>query len=306
MEKFKIADINQDVLPPDLHKGACYGITYAMADPNLRPYAPQNHGKQFFLNHKIFEYQRNQHDEQKDQGKLKRTRLTRKFFCIDPSQQAKAIITIAFQYLDKNLCLERYHSTIAHACYLSIRKNHTIRYMDPNHGAYLFNHLADFIAFYILTAEQSEIPYIRYQLAELVFDNHLKREPLKTLNGKWRSLLTGRKYPASDSFVSSLLYELMILSLIIQILSWACYSRHPSLCKILGGTLFTLAKLNGYSGLLGVPQYLQEKNHTFWNSKSPTLFSFNPTHAHPAHQQLKHDQPVDLQKDHFLTPQGSN
>ncbi|USQ12975.1 hypothetical protein J2N86_09700 [Legionella lytica] len=123
--------------------GECHGFTYAMANPKLSPY--KNPDMEIDLNQDVHNYQRFQSNRQKDQQSIKRTRLTRKYFCPAPLQQARQILNIAEKNKGKELFLSLKRVIGGHACYLSVQDDGKIRYMDPNYGAFLFHRAQDFI-----------------------------------------------------------------------------------------------------------------------------------------------------------------
>lgn len=177
-------------------KGMCLGLTYAMADPTLSPY--KNPGLPIVINQDVFNYQKNQNDRKNDQKRIKRTRTTMLHFCPNPENRAKQCYAFAKQHPGKEfmLGLENLVGCNNHACYLSWQED-GIKYMDPNHGAYLFKKEEDFVSFYVEAANYDKavgMSYHFYHLDELKVDDDLSLKESNTWMGMFRSLLTGKKY----------------------------------------------------------------------------------------------------------------
>ncbi len=285
--EYRIAKIKQSNLEKmGKSSGACYGFTYAMVDPELSPY--KNPDVIIDLNKEIHLYQKNQFVREKDQQAIKRTRLTREYFCPDSRQQAQQILNVAEKNKGKELYLERRCSAGGHACYLSVQNDGKIRYMDPNHGAYLFQSPNDFIDFYTIAAvkeKEAGADFRFYSLSELKCDKNLELTESKTWQGTMRTFLTGSKYRNNSLFsliVTSSIY--MTLGAVIgtgigAALGAAIGSVVPVIGTAIGtavgamvgsgiggvaGELLTImAYRRGHTGILSVPHLIQDNWHSF-------------------------------------------
>lgn len=181
-------------------KGECYGFTMSMADPDLSIYKKEGK-KQVRLNRDIHNYQKNQSDREKDQQKIKRTRLTIQRFCPSIKKQAEELYQFAKQHQGTELSINLEATNVGkHATYLHILPNGNIQYMDPNHGAFLFTSKAEFLFAYelIYTHQKNKYPNLTfkyYEISKLEEDTSGHKKESITLWGKIRTLLTGRKYP---------------------------------------------------------------------------------------------------------------
>ncbi|WP_133138031.1 hypothetical protein [Legionella rowbothamii] len=286
-EKFQspdylIAEIKQGKLyKMGMSAGECLGFTYSMANPTLSPY--DNPGRKIDLNQEIHNYQKFQADREKDQATIKYSRLTREHFCPDQEKQAKEILEFAEQHKGKDLYLSRRDSKNAHACYLSVRENGDIRYMDSNHGAYLFKNKQDFLDFYIAAAGKEKevgVDFRFYTISELKYDKDMSLQETKTFQGILRTLLTGTKYGdngALSYIVSSGVYMAIggglsggvgagigaLVGSVVPIVGTLIGATIGALIGAtvgitLGAGLTTIATSKGHVGLLGVPHLIQD------------------------------------------------
>ena len=285
--EYRIATVKQSNLEKmGKSRGECYGFTYAMVDPELSPY--KNPGITIDLNREIHRYQRNQFVREKDQQSIKRTRLTREYFCPDSRKQAQQILGVAEKNKGKELYLERRCSSGGHACYLSVQDDGKIRYMDPNHGAYLFQSQNDFIDFYTIAAvkeKEAGADFRFYSLSELKYDKNLELTESKTWQGTIRSFLTGSKY-RDNSLLSLIVTSSIYMALgavigtgIGAALGAAIGSAVPvigttigaavgaMLGSVIGGVagklLTTMAYRRGHTGILSIPHLIQDSWYSF-------------------------------------------
>lgn len=270
--QFKIARINQCIDYRMGNTAGCYGLSLAMADPRFSPYTAK---REVQFNQEIYNYQKYQRGREKDQGCMKRTRLTRWYFCADSTTQAEEILAIANQYKDKDLLLSLRDTRTkrAHACYLSIRSNGQIRYMNPNYGAYLFNHRDVFIAFVSRAAEKDDpdgfAPHF-YELSELQYDEKKLLQPVNTLQGVWRSILTGGKYSIHLTGISTILIQNALAISIGTGIGALIGCAMPAIGLIYAmcagaaiaffviQIIIVVAHANGHAGLLCIPHLILE------------------------------------------------
>ena len=268
-----------------LSRGECYGFTYAMVDPKLSPYKNPNVAPHF--NRKIHEYQKFQMDRNQDQAHIKRKRLTREYFCPDPQVQAEEIYTFAQKNQGKELGLMRRASAGSHANYICMEPNGRIRFMDPNHGAYLFNTKEEFKEFYVAAAKIDKsqgVQFKFYNIDELQDDRHNQLKESITWGGKIRSLLTGNKYNDNAQVsihVTGTAYALLgggigagvgaLLGSVVPIIGTIVGAVFGALLGATAGlALNWLAAKNGHMGLLGVPHYIRERWHSYTEKSSDT------------------------------------
>ena len=274
--------------------GECYGFTYAMVDPGISPY--KNSEKVIDLNQQIYNYQKNQIERNLDQGQVKRIRLTREHFCPNPRQQAEEILLFAEQNEEKELSLHRRSSVGLHASYISKQSDGKIRYMDPNHGVYLFKNQNDFIEFYIAAAQKDKqmgVDFHFYSLSQLQWDPDNQLSESISIMGKIRSLLTGSKYQdgAQPSTLVNQSAHFLAGAAIGAIIGGAVGSVLPiigttfgaAIGAMVGGIalreLSNIAKQNGHRGLLGIPHYIQDSLYQLkedFKEKLSNLFSSTP------------------------------
>lgn len=298
--EYRIAEIKQGQLYKlGLSPGECLGFTYSMAHPKLSPY--QNPGMKIDLTQQVHNYQKFQNNRSKDQGTIKRTRLTREHFNPNKEKQAKDILEYAEQHQGKELLLVRRGSVGAHACYLNIQDNGFIRYMDPNHGAYLFKNKQDFIDFYVVAAKKekkSGVDFRFYTLSELKYDEHNVLEESNTRRGILRTILTGAKYNDNRLFSNAITSGVSIAlgggigagigALIGSIVPGIGTVVGATIGAVVGGFLGNrldfLAHNQGHLGLLAVPHLIQD----IWQDlKEYTLDAIFPSPK-------KMDKPEDL------------
>ncbi len=192
-------------------KGACYGFTFSMADSAFNPYTTPQDIK---LNQTIHDYQTHQHDRINDQQKIKQTRIQGKRFCPSPQQRAEEFYQLANQNLGNHLCISLRTGGSLHAVYLSIQENGDIRYMDANHGAFLFKNKEDFIAAYRVMELWANAHWTFYEVSQLREDKNLEYQEIKTWTGKLRSFLTGAKYPGIGSNFIHVMDHLLLGSVV--------------------------------------------------------------------------------------------
>lgn len=263
---YKIAEIAQGSMPAlGLSRGECYGFTFAMVDRNLSPYIAGNPPIQF--NREIHQYQENQGNRERDQAKVKRTRLTGELYYPNYQQQAHAIFKKAEKHYSKELALLiRSSLNGGHACYISVQDD-GIRFMDPNHGAYLFKEKQDFIDFYVSILKQAKskgVDFRYFQLNELIWDPNNELKESKTFAGKIRSIIYGPKYltqTAEHPFKK--FFELGGLGMMIGgILGTVLF---PGVGTISGGLVgmglgmgVAAIRYTIHKGLIGIPMLLEQ------------------------------------------------
>jgi hypothetical protein len=282
--KYRIALLDQnESYKLGASDGECYGFTLAMVDPTLSPY--KNKVEQIDLTEKIYNYQKNQRDREKDQELIKRTRLTHEYFCPNPRKRAQKLFDFATEHQGKELQLALRCSAGKHACYLSIQNDQEIRYMDPNHGVYLFDNKKDFIDFYVAAAQKEKekgIDFHFYALAELVYDERPQLVEARTLMGKIRTLLMGSKYDDHDSTALFAIESIhAIIGATIGGFITSMIPVLPSEVAMLGGGLVggltitaisKLARTKGHQGLLGIPYLLLDN----WYYEEEISEEFSP------------------------------
>lgn len=282
--KYRIAKLDQnESYKLGSSRGECYGFTLAMVDPALSPY--KNKIEKIDLNEKIHNYQKNQRDREKDQELIKRTRLTREYFCPNPRKRAQKLFDFATEHQGKELQLALRCSVGNHACYLSIQNDQEIRYMDPNHGVYLFDNNKDFIDFYVAAAQKEKekgLDFHFYALEELVYDEGHQLVESRTMMGKIRTLLMGSKYDDHDSTALLAIESIhTIIGATIGGLITSMIPVLPSEVAMLGGGLVggltitaisKLARTKGHQGLLGIPYLLLDS----WYHEEEISEEFSP------------------------------
>ena len=182
-------------IPTGDSKGECYGFVKSMADHSLSLYNPANADKPLVFNQTVYDYQQNQSDRAKDQTGVKTKRISRKYFCPSTDAQANALYHYAKAHQGKDLLITLSGKIGSHATYLFLQNDGKIRYMDPNHGAFLFDNKEQFIAAYRIMYLSQGNPFQYYKATLLIEDKENKIPESFTLMGKLRSLLTGAKYP---------------------------------------------------------------------------------------------------------------
>lgn len=260
-----------------LSLGECYGITYSMADSTLSPYIHKE--RDFNFNRSIHNYQLNQSDRAKDQQTIKSERLTRVHFCPSIKEQAENLYEIAKTHPGQDLAVSLKGNMGAHATYLSMQSNGQIRYMDPNHGAFLFNTKDEFISAYRLMYQlHSHIlskDYTFYAVSKLVEDRELNKTESLTSQGKIRSLITGSKYSDNKQNNTNLVRGINTLggTALGAVVGAAIGSVIPIVGTVIGGVVGgTLGGMlaykatqttqsKGYNGLIGNWHYLRDQ----WN-----------------------------------------
>lgn len=280
---YHIANVQQQLdFRGGLDKGNCFGYTYAMIDPELTPYGDTE--KTFIpLNRKIYDYQNNQFGTEQ---KITRQRLTRRIFCPDLHQQAEQLWATAAQHPDSDLMVVLQARKMAHATYLSVRADNSIRYMDPNIGAYLFKDKKEFINFY-QEAYKTSYHFKFYQLNKLQYDPEGKLTEEKTFSGLIRTILTGEKraYSVNAALLSFGLALGMYAAL--QTAPLLFFAASPLVVQNISsfiGIATVLSNLggvwSGYKGLLGGSHFIQEVWYdTVGHRLSQGFFSQKPEHV---------------------------
>ncbi|KTD30448.1 hypothetical protein [Legionella maceachernii] len=275
-EKFQtpeycIAELNQSKsYRLGMSEGECYGFTMIMVDPNYSPY--KNKGMKIGLNEQVHRYQKHQGDRILDQALIKKVRLTHEIFCPEPKQQAKEIFNFANANQGKEFELTRRDVMKFHACYLSVQQDTEIRYMDPEHGVYLFRNKNDFIDFYVAAAKKDKedgVDFHFYRLTELIYDKDHRLIDSKTKMGKIRTLLTGAKYDDgvnSAEFINTCIHfaggALLggLAAVMTPIVGGGLSVTAAG--GLFGGLVLTglskLARNSGHYGLLGIPHFIQD------------------------------------------------
>lgn len=304
--EYLVAEINQGKLQKmGKSPGECYGFTYAMVNPKLSPY--KNPGVTIDLNKEVHNYQKFQMERDKDQKSIKRTRLTREHFCPDPQKQAQQILDIATEHKGRELQLTRRGSVGGHACYISVQDDGKIRYMDPNHGAYLFQSSKDFIDFYGVASKKEKelgVDFRFYSVSELKYDEKETLAESKTWQGTIRSFLTGSKYGDNHSLSNKITSGINI-GLGIGVgagVGAAIGAAVGSVVPIigtgigaivgagLGGAigagsgklLSSMANRRGHEGILGIPHLIQDTWHSFKENPLSFLSPFSSKTNAPA------------------------
>ncbi len=289
---YRIATLRQDTLfKMGISRGACYGYTNAMVDPTLSPYFKENTGEiiKLELTKKIYDYQKNQSDRQKDQEFIKNTRLTRLYFCPNSGKQAEKIWTFSKKNENKDLCLTRRTGNMnGHATYVSFQTDGVLRYADSNHGIYLFKNKNDFIDFYVaadrIQKKQHGIAFHFYSLSEKKYcPNNNTSNDSKTFAGKIRTLLTGSKYnnflARQMDWLVGMCMGVLIGGVVGAVIGGLLGSVIPIFGTALGvafggmiggyiggvgmGGSMWFAGRRGYHGLLAIPFLLRETWYNF-------------------------------------------
>lgn len=199
-EKLTIAKIKQGkTLAIGNSLGECYGICKAMVDPERSPYD----GHHFQFDDTVYTYQKSQLSRIDDQQTIGRIRQGREHYTPTIQAQAEALFREAEKHSEEHLMVILRAGIARHAVYLSKRANGQIRYMDPNHGAFLFDSKEQFIAaFLLIFMANPASAYSFYSIHKISLN--LQNEPeKKTLQGKVRSIATGSKYYAPwESFLT--------------------------------------------------------------------------------------------------------
>ena len=295
-EPYRIAKIDQGQDPSlGLSQGECYGFTFAMVDPELSPYKKSEKTIKFVR--PIHDYQRDQNDRKRDQGAVKKTRLTREYFCPNLHEQAEKIIIIAEKNLGKELGVVRRCSRGGHVTYLCAQHDGKVRYMDPNHGAYLFNNKEEFIEFYNAAAEMDKTKglYFKfYEIDHLQDDKENHMEESMSWRGKIRSLLTGTKYNDNHDIANASIFVAYgtlgcgigasigaIVGSIVPVIGTILGAIVGGTIGLVAGSILeATAEIKGNFGLLGVPHYVQERWHSLTENISELMRDFtnkNPT-----------------------------
>jgi hypothetical protein len=259
--------------------GECYGFTFSMADSNISPYKKPEI-KEVTFNKTVHNYQKNQLIRKKDQARIKKQRLTRKYFCPSLQEQAEKLANVAEKNRGEDLLVSLSNNKSAHAAYLSMQNDGKIRYSEPNHGVFLFDNKKQFISAYRLiyqyqkTFYQDSTTYKYYQVSRLKEDKGNKLKESKSFKGKLRSLLTGQKYYENKGAIainltSGLIYSAAGAAIGAAIGSMVAPGLGTIIGGIVGGTLGSYGSsiagsfLNskGLRGLLGPYHYIREKFH---------------------------------------------
>lgn len=281
---YKLAELDQSDLRYHYRLGSdggyCLGYTYFMADPTCSPYKTSNYTWDeagnppvIHLNKKIFDYQNHQ---DKPNTMIRCSRLTRRHFCSDIRRQAEEIYSYGLQYIDNELCLmlTKPMRKAHHAVYFCVTPS-DIRYMDANHGVYLFKNKDEFLDFYCMIMEcYFPLHYVVYEVCHIQYERNSRVTESKTLPGKFRTLLTGAKY---DTDIDTILFILTSLfwSFTIAFIVTPYFfkglssndiniSVNSSFLICLISTLVPVAVLNlralqhMYSGVLAIPHYLKD------------------------------------------------
>lgn len=298
-------------------KGECYGFTFSMVDPEISPYKNPDYFVQ--LNEKIHNYQKNQLDRNKDQDIIKRKRLTREHFCPNPRKQAEKIYNFAKRHEEKELLLSKRASVGAHACYVSQQKE-GIRYMDPNHGVYLFNNKIDFIDFYEAASKLDKkygADFRFYQIDELKYDPNNELTESKTIMGKVRTLLTGNKYRDHQGFYGITILGIYftmgtgIGAVIGGLIGSAIMPGIGTIVgSLIGGTIgvFTSVGLSfmaisyEHGGVLGVPHFIENFMYNVVQ-KIRNIFSPNPDNT--VRSEVRHNRVEKQEKFNLIMPSMS-
>lgn len=261
-----------------ISKGECYGFSMSMADSTLSPYKGD---RDIVFNRAIYNYQKYVGDRKKDHETIKRTRLTRLHFCPSLKEQASQLYKLASspENIGKDLMVHLQCSLGGHATYLNIQADGSIRYMDPNHGAFLFKDKDQFISAYRLMYMHSAnmnpaMAYKFYEVHLLEENARPKEKESITWSGKWRSFLTGGKYDKRGSAVVSVVVWAsvgaviggFIGSVIPGIGTAIGFGVGAVIGGFLGEVIAMRAAAKGYVGLLGVYHYCRENIHTFSES----------------------------------------
>jgi hypothetical protein len=260
-----------------------------MVDPNFSPYKSLQNCT-LDLTEQVYQFQKHQRSREFDQGIVKKTRLTYEHFCPNPKEQAYEILAFAAKNRGKELSLSRRSSVGSHACYISLQEDGKIRYMDPNHGAYLFSSENDFIDFFIAASKedkQSGIDFRFYSLSELKYDPTKSQSELKTAEGVIRSLLSGSKYSDNSLMAKGVNYTLYAYAGLIPgavigglIGSFLLPGIGTIAAACIGGLvggiatagLVFYATLKGHSGLLAFPHLIQDTWHSIKEGFSEYFF----------------------------------
>ena len=294
----KLAELGNDF-------GGCYGFTFSMADSALSPYKSENKGRQIKFSKEIYDYQTNQTNRNKDQGKIKKTRLTRKLFCPSFRQQAENLYEIANQRPGKDLSFILSGKVGAHSVYLSRQEDGKIRYMDPNHGAFLFDTKEQFIAAYMLLyMQQSQqtggmAVFQFYSVEQLREDPQLREKESRTFAGKIRTLLTGSKY--LDNHLAPRFINIGLSAGVGALVGGIIGSVFPGVGTLIGAVIggvvggiggfgaTRLAEKRGHFGLLGVLHAGKEQLYRFKESMKDKLGIQRDNDVNPDFNILKKD-----------------
>ena len=276
--EYKICALNQSTdFRLGLSGGECHGFTYAMVDPTLSPYHNANAMTEMHHQQKIHYYQKNQlHPELE----IKNTRVTRRHFCPEIRKQVEEIFSIADQHQEKQFSIVFQKYKVAHATYISVRKNGHIRFMDPNHGVYYFKRRKDFFDFYNLIYSKGKNGHYKfYQMYQISYDPSKSKTEPSSLSGKIRTCLTGAKYSSPKNVIPNFIIPVVTIAILTLALG--------SLLGIVAALAFYSASLSlllaagygGYDGLLGIPHILKEcwYNFTHYDRVSRSITSFQNT-----------------------------
>lgn len=262
-------------------KGECYGFTFSMVDPLLSIYHT-NHS--IIFNERVYNYQKNSMIRNKDQGIIKRTRLTRKHFCSSLDEQATLFYKAALHHKEEDLAIHLQSAHGGHAVYLSMQADGKIRYMDCNYGAFLFENKEEFIAGYKLLYlyqkkhHPAAYDYNFYEINKLTYDPHNQHKESHGVSGKWRSFLTGTKYLGKGALIAETTVVLVGVGL-GGAMGAAIGSAIPIIGTIIGFALGALlggalayaaqqvAQAAGHYGVMGLFHYCRAKLHFYCQSR---------------------------------------
>jgi len=274
--KLRLLELQQNNMKMfGLSLGVCYGMTFFIADSRTSPYRnPQP--KEIKLTQAIHNYQKYQDDRSKDQGRIKRKRLTSKRFCPSLQQQAKQLFQMASKHQGKDLGVSLRVGFNSHMTYLSVQPNGKIWYADSNHGVFVFDNEDQFVSAYRLMYLYSHQKLARptynvYEVSELIEDKDNTLQESITLAGKWRSFLTGKKYGSFNVLDPNIWFNLLIWGAVWAVFGGVLASVFPIIGIFVGAALgaelglffglclalFVLSR--NHRGLLGTYHYLREK-----------------------------------------------
>ncbi len=280
---YKLAELDQSDLRYHYRLGSdgyCLGYTYFMADPTCSPYKTSNYvwsmagdPPVIHLNKKIFDYQNHQ---DKPNTMIRSSRLTRRHFCSDIRKQAEEIYSYGLQYINNELCLTltKPMGKAHHAVYFCVTPSN-IRYMDANHGVYLFKNKDEFLDFYCMIMEAYfPLHYVVYEVRHIQHERNSQVTESKTLSGKFRTLLTGAKYDIDINtilFIWTSLFWSFTIAFIVTPYFFKGLSSNDINISVNSSFLICLmsalvpvivlnlrAEQHMYDGLLAIPHYLKD------------------------------------------------
>jgi hypothetical protein len=260
-------------------KGECYGFTHSMVDSRSSPYKNTSI-RDIQLTEAIHNYQKNQNNREKDQDRIKRTRLTTIQFCPSLNEQAQELYKIASKRVGEELAVTLDSRLGGHQTYLSVQPDNKIRYADSNHGVFLFDNKEQFISAYKLMYQYHnqflpDAAYKFYCVSKLQEDEGNKLNESITVGGKWRSFLTGKKYGSLGALDPVFWPTALVGATAGAALGGVVGSAVPIIGTVVGAVVggvlgamggYNLAKSatnNGHRGLLGTYHYLRERLHSF-------------------------------------------